>query len=138
MDNLKIELVLHKLKSFISEIEKSDNVKIELTASYNPAIFNVSLKGVDLSMVDAINKSNLILSKRFGFTQNIIGFDFKSGKDNTTFKVVEFKPKNRKYPIIAKNLSNNKNYKFSSRYVLDQIGGIKQVNRIANLDNLLK
>lgn len=121
------------------QIYPKDNVKIEAgNISHTSSFFTVSLKGTDLSKVDDINRRNLEISKHFGFTQNIIGFEFRSIKDNALFKIVEFRTKNRTYPIIAMNMINKKMFKFAPKYVLNQIGGIKQVNRIANLDNLLK
>lgn len=139
MEKAKLISILDKLKKVISEIEKSDNIKIDIgTISHTQSSFTTSLKGLDLSKLDDIDKSNLSMSKVLGFTQNIVGFEFKSGKDNDCFKVTEFKMRNRIYPIIAKKMSNGKAYKFSSKYVLDRIGGTKQVNRIANLDSLLK
>ncbi len=139
MKNEKLQSILDKLKKCFDEIEKSDNVKIEFgNISHTPSIFTLSIKGIDLSKTDDINRRNLEMSKHLGFTQNIIGFEFRSIKDNSLFKIVEFKPRNRTYPIIAMNMSNNKMFKFAPKYVLTQIGGIKQVNRIANLDNLLK
>ena len=126
--------IIEKLK----EIESKHNVKIELgTVKFDSLQFKTVLT-VSSEKSEHLEESenlNDFLSKRYGFTQNIIGmvFDHPSlGK--VTIK--QFKPRNRKYPILgecAKGL-----YKFDTSKVKSLLGGDKMINRRKNLENLTK
>jgi hypothetical protein len=76
------------------------------------------------------------LSKRFGFTQNIVGMTFEHRMLNTV-KITHIKPRNRKYPIIGISSKDGKGYKFTKDQVKLYLGGDKLINRNANLDILL-
>jgi hypothetical protein len=53
------------------------------------------------------------------------------------YEIVDIKTKNRTYPIIAKQVSGNKTYKYSVDQIKRLIGGDKIINRNANLDKLI-
>ena len=50
---------------------------------------------------------------------------------------LDIKTKNRTYPIIAKQVSGVKTYKYSVDQIKRLIGGDKIINRNANLDKLI-
>jgi hypothetical protein len=76
------------------------------------------------------------ISKRFGFTQNIIGMQFNS--KNGVYEIIDIKTRSRKYPIIAKSLLTGQQFKYSVASIKALIGGDKIINRNANLDKLIK
>ena len=51
------------------------------------------------------------ISKRFGFTQNIIGMQF-NGR-NGVYEITDIKTRSRKYPIIAKSLLTGQQFKYT-------------------------
>jgi hypothetical protein len=83
---------------------------------------------------DKIDKVYESLSKRIGFTQNIIGMKFtgKSGE----FTITDIKTRNRTYPVIGIN-KVGKSYKFTIDQVKTYLGGDKLINRNTNLKKLL-
>jgi hypothetical protein len=131
----KIEKVQNRIKAAIAKIEKEENVKISFgNIRYNSAYYTTQLK------VSTTEKSNKVtnvyegICKRLGFTQNIIGMKFMSGK--ILMEIVDIKTRNRKYPILTIG-SNGKHYKHTVGQVKTLIGGDKIINRNANLDKIL-
>ncbi len=51
----------------------------------------------------------------YGLDPSDLGKTFKSG--TASYKIVGLKRRNRKYPIVAKNLRNGKTYKFPTSFV---------------------
>lgn len=136
INDTKIKSIQRKLKDAISKIEKEENVKIEFgTISYNVAKYTTQMSVVTLDKNDKVNDILKAVCKRLGFTQNIIGMQFHG--TNGIYEITDIKTKNRKYPIIAKSISNGNSYKFSSEHIKKLIGGDKIINRNANLDKLL-
>ena len=88
------------------------------------------------SRIKAAKVTNIYegICKRLGFTQNIIGMKFMSGK--ILMEIVDIKTRNRKYPILTTG-SNGKSYKHTVGQVKTLIGGDKIINRNANLDKIL-
>ena len=100
--------------------------------------FNLTISGIDESQSDEIHRENLLLSKRYGFTQNIVGMEFETcvnGK-NRTHKIVGFKTSNRKFPIITDELTSGQSYKFEASVVKTKLGGDSIINRNANIKKL--
>ena len=132
----KIRSIQKRIKEALSEIEKEENVKIDFSSiSYNVAKYSTTMSVVTLDKnekVDTIFKS---ICKSLGFTQNIIGMQFYG--TNGIYEITDIKTKNRKYPVIAKSVSNGVSYKFSVEHIKRLIGGDKIINRNANLDKLL-
>lgn len=130
----KIITIQNKIKAAISKIEADENVTIEFgnirfnTASYTS---NMTIKTNEKS--EAVSNSLLLVCRKLGFTQNIIGMKF-IGR-NGEYEIIDIKPKNFKYPVIAKNSKGT--YKFSVKYIKDLMGGDKIINRNANLDKLI-
>jgi hypothetical protein len=85
-------------------------------------------------MNDKIERYNELLSKRYGFTQNIIGMNFNHPSIGEV-TISEFKTNNRKYPIIGKSKSNL--FKFTPDQIKKYLGGDKLINRNKNLEKLL-
>lgn len=136
IDKNKINKVQSKLKELISELEKEEGVTINFSSiRYNDAYYTTTMK---VSTIEKSKKVNNILEltcKSLGFTQNIIGMRFESGD---IYEITDIRTRNRKYPIIVKNLSDNKMYKYTVSHVKKLIGGDKVINRNANLERLIK
>lgn len=132
----RILTIQEKIKNAISKIEKEENVVINFGSIRYTANDYATTMSVTSNVKDVTyDKLQEVTSKRYGFTQNIIGMDF----NHTTLgkmKVVEFKTKNRKYPIIAETL-DGKRYKFDKASIKFYLGGDKMINRNGNLDKLL-
>lgn len=135
IDSKKIDTIQKKIKEAIKNIEESENVKIVFErCSYNPAHYKTQMVVTTLDNSDKIDKVYESLSKRIGFTQNIIGMKFigKSGE----FTITDIKTRNRTYPVIGVN-NIGKSYKFSIDQVKTYLGGDKLINRNTNLKKLL-
>jgi hypothetical protein len=88
-----------------------------------------------LEKTEAVGDVYKSICRRLGFTQNIIGMRFNG--TNGVYEIVDIKTKNRTYPIIAKQVSGLKTYKYSVDQIKRLIGGDKIINRNANLDKLI-
>jgi hypothetical protein len=111
----KIRTVQEKIQRAIAEIEKEEQVKISFgTRSFNNAEYStkMTVKTVakDKSTMKAVGSVNKVMSQSYGFDENIIGKQFTNG--NGTHTIIEFKTRNRKYPIITE-CSNGGRYKLS-------------------------
>jgi hypothetical protein len=136
INETKVKRIQAKLKSFISEIEKEENVKIDFNSiRYNSAYYTTSMKVTTLEKSEKVTSVFESICRGLGFTQNIIGMKFQ-GK-NGIYEIVDIKTRNRKYPIIVKDLTSGVMYKYTSGQVKTLIGGDKIVNRNANLDKLI-
>ncbi len=132
----KIKAIQKKIKDAIAQIEKEENVKIEFgTISYNVAKYSTSMSVTTLDKNEKVDGVLRSVCRRLGFTQNIIGMQFYGS--NGLYEIIDIKTKNRKYPVIAKSLSNSTQYKFSVDHIKKLIGGDKIINRNANLDKLI-
>jgi len=133
----KIKSVQDKIKAAIAQIEKDEQVKIEFgSCRYNSAYYNTTMKVTTLVKSEKVSDVFESISKRFGFTQNIIGMQFNS--KNGVYEIIDIKTRSRKYPIIAKSLSTGQQFKYSVASMKALIGGDKIINRNANLDKLIK
>jgi len=133
----KIKSVQDKIKAAIDQIEKDEQVKIEFgSCRYNSAYYNTTMKVTTLVKSEKVSDVFESISKRFGFTQNIIGMQFNS--KNGVYEIIDIKTRSRKYPIIAKSLSTGQQFKYSVASIKALIGGDKIINRNANLDKLIK
>jgi len=134
MNREKVVSISEKIKLALSEISKSEGVEISLGGvSFNSVSFNTKLTVTEPNNPET-EKINLMLSKRYGFTQNIVGMEFVS--PSGTFIIDGFKTSNRKYPILATR-NDGKAYKFHPSQILKYIGGNTIVNRNANLRSLI-
>lgn len=92
-----------------------------------------------LTITEAANpnrdKEYEALCRKVGFTQNVIGREFEKG--GTLYQIVNIKPRNRKYPVIAASRLGQL-YKFSVEGVKKSLGGDQLINRNANLDKLIQ
>ena len=135
IDGLRIKRIQDKLKSFITEIEKEENIKIDFSnIRYNDAYYTTTMKVTTLVKNQKVDVVFEDICKTLGFKHNIIGMRFQA---KGVCEIVDIKTRNRKYPIIVKNLSDNKMYKYTSSQVKTLIGGDKIINRNANLEKLI-
>jgi GTP cyclohydrolase III len=136
INETKIKKIQDKLKAAILQIEKEENVKIDFgTISYNKAFYTSKMTVKTLEKTEAVGDVYKAICRRLGFTQNIIGMQFNG--TNGVYEIVDIKTKNRTYPIIAKQVSGIKTYKYSVDQIKRLIGGDKIINRNANLDKLI-
>jgi hypothetical protein len=133
MDSKKL---IDKITDALLEIEKSEGVKIDFKflVNYTGMSFDGSIK--DSDSIEKENALNLSVCRRIGFTQNIIGACFDSPSSGGKFRITSIQPKNRKYPVIAINLENQKSYKFTTISIKKALGGDQSINRFYNLEKL--
>lgn len=132
----KIKKVQERLKAAILKIEAEENVKIDFgSISYNKAFYTSKMSVKTLEKTEAVGDVYKAICRRLGFTQNIIGMRFHG--TNGIYEISDIKTKNRTYPIIAKQVSGIKTYKYSVDQIKKLIGGDKIINRNANLDKLI-
>lgn len=126
---------MHKYEDVMEAIKKSLQIfpGLKVNSIVNKYGFKIEVSSIDNI---AIDNDNLILSKSYGFTQNIVGMKFQYEKDE--YEVKLFKPQNRKYPVIATNLKTKKDFRFTPSIVKNRLGGDVQINRIANLNKLVE
>ncbi len=113
----KISRIQDKIKSMIKEIEKEEEVKITFgTCRYTASEYNTTMKvetnAKDEKTLNTVNSANESLSKAYGFKSNIIGKTFMSRGQKHT--IVEFKTRNRKYPIISECKGTGARYKHAT------------------------
>jgi hypothetical protein len=136
INEAKIKKIQDKIKAAILQIEAEENVKIDFgTISYNKAFYTSKMTVKTLEKTEAVGDVYKAICRRLGFTQNIIGMRFHG--TNGIYEIVDIKTKNRTYPIIAKQVSGIKTYKYSVDQIKRLIGGDKIINRNANLDKLI-
>lgn len=134
MDKNRVIQISDKIRKALLDISESEGVQISIgPISFSQTSFTTKITGIEVGNLD---KSNLLMSKRYGFTQNIVGMQFESkfGK----FIIDGFKPSNRKYPVLATRVSDGKQYKFKKDSILEYLGGNSIINRKSNLKNLLR
>lgn len=135
MNRSQAILISDKIKKAIIEIGEQHNLDFNFDGiSFTTATLNLKISAQERNSTH-LKQSMTILSKKLGFTQNIIGMEFSCS--NGEFIIESIKPRNRKYPIIAKRKIDGAQYKFSEKNVLKYIGGNSMLNRVANLENLL-
>lgn len=132
----KIKKVQERLKAAILKIEAEENVKIDFgSITYNKAFYTSKMSVKSLEKTEAVDDVYKTICRRLGFTQNIIGMRFHG--TNGIYEILDIKTKNRTYPIIAKEVSGIKTYKYSVDQIKKLIGGDKIINRNKNLDRLI-
>ena len=136
INETKIKKIQDKLKLAILQIEKEENVKIDFgSISYNKAFYSSKMNVKTLEKTEEVGDVYKSICRRLGFTQNIIGMQFNG--TNGVYEIIDIKTKNRTYPIIAKQVSGVKTYKYSVDQIKRLIGGDKIINRNAHLDKLI-
>jgi hypothetical protein len=134
MNREKAKLISDKIQQALQKIAEEENLVLK-TDSISFSSLSLGLKITATESGDGLEKHNFNLSKRYGFTQNIVGMEFTCS--NGTFLIEEFKVQNRKYPILARRKMDGTVYKFNPKNILKYLGGHTIVNRNANLKNLL-
>ena len=129
-----LEKFRSEFKDAVSEIEKKHGISISLGGiSYSPSSFSSKLEVIE-SQPD--EEGNFVSGeqarfnancKYLGLTPSHYGVEFMHG--NTKFKLIGIKPRNRKYPIIAKSVKTGTIYKLTTKD-LDQIKLNNFINNI--------
>lgn len=134
MSPIKLRKISSKIEEFLKTLEKEEGVKITIedirgnNGLVHRAIINIREDS------EGVNSIYEALCRKIGFTQNVMGMRF-NGK-NGVYEIVDIKPRNRSYPVIAK-ASTGESYKYSVAHIKKLIGGDKIINRNANLDKLI-
>jgi hypothetical protein len=132
----KVLRIQEKLKAAIKQIEDEENVQFDFGAiNFTAQRYQTSLTVKTLDKSEKVESVMERTCRSVGFTQNVIGmtFSFKNSK----YEVTDIKTKNRKYPVIATDLSTNTSYKFGVETIKKLLGGDSQINRNKNLDKLV-
>jgi len=117
----KINSVQRKIKNFLAEIEREENVKITFgTCRYDAAQYGTRMTVKTLVKSESTETVDVSNCKRLGLPSNVIGMTFLLR--GVKYQVTELKMRNRKYPIIAKNIRTNKSYKFTPTSVKSYLG----------------
>jgi len=133
MEDKKIKEIINTIKD---SLKSYPDLKIDISfLKDNACGTKVEISLIELEELKRLEDRNILISKRYGFTQNIIGMEFES--KGLKYKVVDFKTNNRKYPVIATQLPSGLSYKFSAQSVKKCLGGDKLINRNCNLEKLL-
>ena len=114
MDKDKAKTLRAKIAIALKSVENDLDIKINVgTITYTDSDFKVQLTGVD-SVAGADNFLEAeFLSKcgLYGLKPEHLGQKVKIGGD--VHRIVGLKVRNRKYPIITKNMKNCKEYKLT-------------------------
>ena len=102
----KIQTIQDKIKRAIEQIEQEEQVSISFgTRSYDNAKYTtkmtVKTTAEDENTVVAVTNVDTRMSRSYGFSENIIGKTFIGGRTGQVHTIIEFKTRNRKYPIIS-------------------------------------
>jgi len=132
----KIRTIQDKIKLAIAKIEKEENVSISFSSSsFTSAYYTTKMKVQSLEKVEEVLTVHDSDCRIVGFTQNVVGMSFISS--GCSYKIVDIKTRNRKYPVIAER-SDGRKYKFPVDHVKVLLGGDKMINRNNSLDRILK
>lgn len=127
----RINYIQAKILKAIEKIAKDENVTIEFgNCKYNKDFYRTEMKVIAAEKVESLKEE---AAKRYGLHPSILDIDFNHPKLGLC-KVVDFKPQNRKYPIIFQS-SDGKRYKVSKEMIKSYIGE-KILTRNANLSKL--
>ena len=102
--------ITNQIKDLLKNLAETENLKLDIgNISFSSTQLNlkISFQDLDSSKLDA---QNTLLSKRYGFTQNIVGMEFTSNLTTGKFVVTGFKTQNRKYPILAERVSDGTSF----------------------------
>lgn len=132
----RMQSIQERIKKELEKIEKDENIKIEFTLpSINRRMYSMQMMVRSLDKSDVNDSIDEQISRKLGFTQNVIGmvFEFKNSK----FEISELKPRNTKYKVIATEVKSGTSYKFSVSGTKKLLGGDSIINRNKNLDKLI-
>lgn len=122
-DNIK--QVRADLQAVLDKFASDHGVEIKLgRITYGDLDFRSSIR-VFIPTKDAETPMALDFKTKclkYGLVPDDLGAEFRSGLNNDMHKIVGLKPRNRKYPIITKNLRDGKQYKFPASVVREALG----------------
>ena len=134
MDSKKL---LEIINQSLEDLNK-DGINITISDCETKTGFRIEIIVDDNKKLKLMENTNLRLSKKHGFTQNIVGLEFESIVNNVNkkFKIIGFIPRSKKFHIRARD-NDNLTWKFTTDEVKKKLGGDKIINRNANLKKLL-
>ena len=138
LNTTKLQIINKKLSDALEKISEEENVDINLIKNKNgdtvQQSYHLIITTKDESEKSLIRQANKC--KAVGFVNNVISRTFTYQNDDYT--IVNVKPRNNRYPVIAMNTRNNKMMKFTKEHIQSALGGDKLINRYANLKILNK
>ena len=134
IDGYFLEKFRSEFKDAVSELEKKHGISISLgRISYDSSRFSTKMEVIesqpdeDGNIVSGEQARFNANCKYLGLTPSHYGVEFMHG--STKFKLIGIKPRNRKYPIIAKSVKTGTIYKLTTKD-LDQIKLNNFINKI--------
>lgn len=118
MDREKAKMVRSEMEKALNEMGQKHGLKFSLgTISFTDTDFSVRVRGMDSNYTTASNLMevdwNRYKSRYPELSGIVLGQRFRSDKGDV-FSIVGLKPRNRKYPVIAKRETDGKQFKFST------------------------
>jgi hypothetical protein len=95
MNRDKAVKLTDKIKQALQVIEELENISISYNGTFSSGQMKLNMTITEKNS-EKMESMNFELSKKYGFTQNIIGMEFVSPLSGL-FKITEFKTRNRKY-----------------------------------------
>jgi len=93
---------------------------VKRSARFTPETLDISLKGIGIPRGDGVPADFARNAPRFGFDSSDFGETFKIG--GKSYRLVDIKPRNRKYPIVGERAGTARRYKFPPAVVLAAMG----------------
>lgn len=118
----KINTIQNQIKLALQKIERENNVKISFgSCRYSDVEYRTKMTVRTTEKSNLATNADVRLSQSYGFSENIIGKTFMS--NGKTFKITEFKTRNRMYPIIAtcNGSLDPTRYKFSTETIKSKL-----------------
>lgn len=112
MNRDKVKSVHDKINRALRQIEIEEGVSIKFsTCRYDNTKYTsrMEVHSNDLRITES---KFLTLSRKIGFSENIVGKSFSDNKGNT-YTINDIKDRSPKYPVIA-SCSDGRSYKFTT------------------------
>lgn len=134
----KIKKIEEKITNFLETLSEEEKIDYKINSTKdNNLSFNLNVS-FTLSKSDEKNyRLQKNLCTRVGFTQNVIGMSFTT-TNGSRRTIINIKPRNNKYPVIVRCELSQKDYKYPVSLIISELGGVKMINRNANLEQLTK
>ena len=132
----KVKSIREKLMKAFESIGEEENVTIIFGSNikFTDAEINTNIKVRTNQLTEVSDDNNSNMCKQVGFECNVIGMEFKD--NGYTYKIVDIRKRNRKYPVIVKR-SDDKLYKYSVSSATKLLGGKSEIKRKSRLNTLL-
>lgn len=135
----KVRRIEEKFNDFLETLSEEEKLDFKTDVSqYNALSLNLGITFTLSKSCEENYKLQRNLCLRVGLPQNVIGMSFRPGNSTGERTIINIKPRNTKYPVIVRCETTNRNYKYPVSMVISELGGVKMINRNANLEQLVK